>query len=348
MRSVGLCVMVVVAGCAGDPAEGGEEPAETRAAPAALAHSRCGWIGAQERAIGVATFVPNAAFFDAVHPMWYELGADSVSVTTLRGANDPEVIAAADASGVQLIPMVAGVEKGAVNLRGMIHDPAKRSAHVDNLVALAVDNGYAGLDIDYEKLWRAEDRPGYEAFIAELSAKMHDAGLQVSIAIPSFTAPNPSSAYEYAFLASQVDHIHLMGYDFHTLGTHEGPLAPLGWIEAVAAYAATTGDAEKFILGVPNYGVTPTRFRNSAASAAACGGGYATADGHMTSCRMASWKAGRAPHCDLDGERLSFEDTLSLEEKVAAAKAAGLGGVTYWTIGGEPPGFFEMVRRHFP
>jgi len=49
-----------------------------------------------------------------------------------------------------------------------------------------------------------------------------------------------------------------------------------------------------------------------------------------------------------------FDDLASHEEKVAAAaNAAGLAGITYWTIGGEPdrPGpksFFEMIRSYFP
>ncbi len=51
-----------------------------------------------------------------------------------------------------------------------------------------------------------------------------------------------------------------------------------------------------------------------------------------------------------------FEDLGSLEERVEAAQRGGLGGITYWAMGGEPeapgPGgprtFFQMVRSHFP
>jgi spore germination protein YaaH len=51
---------------------------------------------------------------------------------------------------------------------------------------------------------------------------------------------------------------------------------------------------------------------------------------------------------------LFFDDLASLEEKVVVAQNGGLGGITYWTIGGEPDqpsgplDFFQMVRSHFP
>lgn len=43
-----------------------------------------------------------------------------------------------------------------------------------------------------------------------------------------------------------------------------------------------------------------------------------------------------------------FDDLMSLEALVKVAKARGLGGVTLWTISGEPQGFADMVRRYYP
>ena len=43
-----------------------------------------------------------------------------------------------------------------------------------------------------------------------------------------------------------------------------------------------------------------------------------------------------------------FEDLPSMEEKIVAAKAHGGRGVTYWTLGDELPGYFELARKHFP
>jgi spore germination protein YaaH len=37
-----------------------------------------------------------------------------------------------------------------------------------------------------------------------------------------------------------------------------------------------------------------------------------------------------------------------MDEKIAIAKKHGARGVTYWTVGDELPGYFDMVRRNFP
>jgi spore germination protein YaaH len=318
--------------------------------PPAAAHARCGWLGADDTA-GYAVFAAHAAFFDVIHPDWYKLDTtDLQSVDALVGEGDATVLDAAAANHVTVWPLVAGVEKDANGdpyVRQMLADPAKIAANVKNLVDVAVSKGYVGLDIDYEGLWQASDRAPYESFIAQLSQAMHAAGKQLSIAVPALDNANSQSAWSYADLVGPLDVLHVMGYDFHSIGTHSGPLAPLGWIDAVNGQAAATGRADKFVLGVGNYGTTPTTFCNTQDCIARCGGSYATTTDHMATCPFGNWNAGRAPNCPTGNEQLFFEDTGSMEEKVQSAKSHGLGGITYWTIGGEPDGFFAMIAKYY-
>jgi spore germination protein YaaH len=157
-----------------------------------------------------------------------------------------------------------------------------------------------------------------------------------------------------------------MGYDFHYLGSHPGPIAPLGWLQQVFAYVASISSGtvkQKFILGMPNYalagpdsGVT-TWSGTSMDAINLLGGAYTSTTTHMSVCPLTNgvtMAAGLAPNgtSTVDGH-VYFDDLASLEQKVAAAQTAGLGGVTYWTIGGEPdrPGtrdFFTMVRAYYP
>jgi hypothetical protein len=332
-------------GSAGDAGTSGDASTSPRAA-----HARCGWLGADDTA-GYAVFAANAVFFDVIHPDWYKLDtSDLVSVDPLTGEGDATVLDAAAANHVQMWPLVAGVDddpSGRPYVRQMLSDPAKIAAHVKNLVNLAVSKGYVGLDIDYEHLWQASDRAPYESFIAQLSQAMHASGKQVSIAIPALNSDNGQSAWSYPDLVRPLDVLHIMGYDFHSIGTHSGPLAPLGWIDAVNGQAAATGHPEKFVLGVGNYGTTPTSYCNSQDCITRCGGSYATTTDHMLTCPFGNWTAGRAPNCPTGGEQLFFEDTGSMEEKVQSARAHGLGGITYWTIGGEPDGFFAMIAKYY-
>lgn len=322
------------------------------AATAAPRHARCGWIGADDTN-GYATFAAHADFFDVVHPDWYALADDGVALRTLTGAEDATVLTAAAAHHVQVIPMIAGADPGVETiLRAMMSDASKRAAHIENLVALAKSKGWSGLDLDYEHLWEASDRPLFTQFIREASAAMHAAGKTLSIAVPALADAGGANAWDYAALAELLDTLHVMGYDYHSIGTHAGPTAPLGWIEAVAAHAEATGHADKFVLGLPNYGTTPTWYGTLGDCLAACNGTYATQTTHMdgNNCSYnvdTHYVAGRSLNCTSANGALFFDDTLSLEEKVKSAKAHGMRGITYWTIGGEPAGFFDMIRRYY-
>jgi chitinase len=70
----------------------------------------------------------------------------------------------------------------------------------------------------------------------------------------------------------------------------------------------------------------------------------------MTGCAL-NWqgfKAGRSPNCSTSDGILYFDDLLSLEEKVAEAKRQGLGGISWWAMGGEVSGIWTMVQKYYP
>src|SRR5262245_27235068 len=119
-------------------------------ATAAVLHRRCGWIGPGDSA-GASVFAAHADWYDAIHPDWYALNSDSVTVRALSGADNATVRQAAAAHGVRLVPLIAAVEDASW-IRTMMSSPTLRSQHIRNLVALAVNKGYDGLDLDYEHL----------------------------------------------------------------------------------------------------------------------------------------------------------------------------------------------------
>src|SRR5262245_40549901 len=106
----------------------------------ATQHSRCGWIGQDFYESGVASFQANPAYFQAIHPVWYQIGADSLSIRALANAGDPRV-----ANGAAALEPTLMDSGSAAVLRTMLNDATTRSAHVDNIVALVVAQGYAGI-----------------------------------------------------------------------------------------------------------------------------------------------------------------------------------------------------------
>lgn len=333
-------------------------------------HRFCGWLyGSRNPSImngAYDTFAAHAAEMDAVHPTWYHLTSVSDISARSIGFEDLRVMGNTTASGkrTRLIPTIQAEDlPDRLFAHRIIHDPALRAAHVAALVDLAVSRGYDGLDLDYEHLdqtlgpgeSRRAERAAFSAFIAEAAAAMRAAGKELTLAVP-VQGGHPDEIYDYEALSAAADHVHIMGYDYHyEAGPHPGPVAPLGWIRDVVDRVGRIDGGrrkERFVLGVPNYGLRGSVVCSPTTSCLALAGpGYRTTTDHM---KHEGVDPGRSPNQILaSGEQLFFDDLASLEEKVEVARIGGLGGVAYWAIGGEPdrPGsrtFFQMVRAHFP
>src|SRR5581483_7414400 len=267
------------------------------------AHKRCGWIGGDAPADGLASFQANPDYFDAIHPVWFDLNPDG-SIKPNRYADDAGVTETAHAHGVLLIPLVNGADDAAY-VRAAMASPAQ---HVAQLVQLA--DKYDGLDLDYEHLWDVNDRPGYLALLKAAADALHARGKILTVASPA--QDRLSGAYDYVnMVAAGVDMIHLMGYDYHFLGgDHLGPLAPLGWIDSVGAYINGLGVQSHTMLAVANYAIGSGWYTPLAAEAIArCTGPVSDETDHMNSCPYGHPLAGTAPHCDTAQGPVWFENT---------------------------------------
>jgi spore germination protein YaaH len=333
-------------------------------------HRFCGWVEASgyvvpEQDPSYTTFAAHADDFDAVHPVWWHLSS-ATTLTATYGEGSATILNGTTATGKRtlLIPTITaadGAQPGYVVQ--MIGDATLRAAHVATIVQLVVSKGYDGIDIDYEHLPDSA-RAGYSQFASDLATALHAQGKTLSFAVGPDTTD--LGFWDFTALSAVADELHVMGYDYHSLGTHLGPVAPLGWIKQVVAYIQTIAGGTrtgKFILGIPNYGIagpdsgTAGWFGSSMDAINMVSGNYVTTTDHMTVCPYRNGgpvvDPGRAPNAQSSQGHLYFDDLASMEEKVAVAAAAGLGGLTYWTIGGEPdrPGprtFFQMVRSYFP
>lgn len=344
----------------------------TATTPVATNHHRfCGWLMptgyvAVDQDPNYADFIAHAAQFDAVHPVWYHLGS-TTTIATSFGEGAANVLAATTVGGktTKIIPTITADDGNQPTWTStIINNATLRAQHEAAIVSLVTSKHYDGIDLDYEHL-AVTDRAAFSQFAAELSALLHAQGKTLSFAVGAETVPGYAH-WDYTALAQSADQLHVMGYDFHYLGNHPGPVAPLGWLQQVFAYIATISSGtvkQKFILGMPNYalggsdtGVT-TWSGTSMDAINLLGGSYTSTTTHMSVCPLTNgvtMASGLAPNgtSSVDGH-VYFDDLASLEQKVAAAQTAGLGGVTYWTIGGEPdrPGtrdFFTMVRAYYP
>ncbi|HZS38349.1 MAG TPA: glycosyl hydrolase family 18 protein [Polyangia bacterium] len=311
------------------------------------AHRRCGWIGADTAAAGTAAFVANADYFDAVHPKWFTLNPDGTP-RAIAFTDDATVTDTARTHHVLLIPLIDSDTPD--YLRTILSSPQNIQAHAQALAQLAAQHNYDGLELDYEHLWSAADRAPFLALVAAASAALHAEGKVLTLALPAMDHDDGNNAYDYTQLQNSADVMHLMAYDFHYLGgDHLGPLAPKGWVAAVVARVASLGQPGKFVLGVANDGIGNGWYGSTADVIARCQSGtYSTVTDHMQTCSYGPREAGVSPHCTTSQGDAWFEDASSVGEKVGLAKAQGFGGIGYWTLGGEPGGFFDAIKAAYP
>ncbi|MGI4791671.1 MAG: glycoside hydrolase family 18 protein [Janthinobacterium lividum] len=235
--------------------------------------------------------------------------------------------------------------------RAAYSDP-HRAAFVKNLVQRVVTRGYDGLDIDMEPL-ESTDAAGYEAFIRQLRAEMHTANPRLLLTAAASNQPEIFGA-----VSSQFDQINLMTYDLSGPWTgfktwHNAALYGNGsqMMNPGQPFPSAQGMVQRYVqAGVPR--------TKMGIGAAFYGCVWSGADGPGQSIQGVTvnasvdydtlmntyyqpghyhWDAqAQAPYLSIDGPQkqfVSYDDERLCAEKVAYARAEGLGGVMIWELG---------------
>jgi chitinase len=224
-------------------------------------------------------------------------------------------------------------------------DPALLAHLAGNIARFLEANGYDGLDVDWEPMPRDEEQGrAHAAFLRAMRAALPGRLLTVDTSAPRFIRWND--------VASSVDWIHLMGYDYHGWEEHAGHNAPLyptsrfkdpcgevsvfGTVEAyLGAHGIPPG---KLLLGLPFYGHSfpgPGLYLKSEGESRLW---TYTDVWHLLSrpdVVRAYDPTARVPsaHARDGRQHVSYDDAESLAAKVAYARSKGLGGVFLWALG---------------
>ena len=242
------------------------------------------WMTSPARPTGVDSAVANADLFEDVSPFWYSAtarrgGGVQVKLNPNFTNGDANVAWAMErlrAAGLVVLPAIADAS-GKGRMAQTLADPALRGQHIADLVALVVNNGYDGLDLDYENFAFSDGRSTWDAtlpvwttFVAELGAALHAQGKLLSATVPGpcdtrnrCGGRNGYWVYNIPGIAPHVDRIRIMAYDYTYNSV--GPIAPIDWVRANVEHAVTVMDAAKLQIGVPTYGRARTRTKSGGA-----------------------------------------------------------------------------------
>jgi spore germination protein YaaH len=305
---------------------------------------------------GFDAITANADLLSEVSPFWYHAGADGsiLPYQTEGGATyeDPSILSFLRARGILVIPSVTniidGVWDGALVSR-IIGDPVLAATNISNLVQLAVNNDYDGIDLDYENL-AASDRGAFSAFVTQLANALHAQGKLLTVNVYAKTSEPGSwdgpAAQDWTVIGAAGDQVRIMTYEYHWSSSGPGPIAPIEWVTQVLSFARTIIPPAKVMHGVPLYGYdwvgrsgVPVVWEEAVGLAAQ----YAAAI-NWDATSASPWfpyKPNRTPHT------VWFENAASVDAKLALTAAHNVGGVTLWRLGGEDPEVWVALRSRF-
>ncbi|MEQ1701193.1 MAG: HAD-IA family hydrolase [Ilumatobacteraceae bacterium] len=295
-------------------------------------------------------------------PFWFsargatDIGLDG-STTAEQG---PALINAIRTQGVQLLPaIVDGMPKG--GMAAVLADPVSRTAHVGAIVALVQQNGYDGIDIDYEGFAFVDDRatwettrPNWVAFIDELATALHADGKLLAVSIPPIYNGGRDGdsgywVYDYAGIGDAVDRIRIMAYDYSV--SEPGPIAPLDWVRSVVKAAKkAVDDDSKLVLGVPLYGrnwviatagtcpadaegTTPVTQRTVDELAAKRGAQPVQVEGTGESTFEYQLEVSDGVTTCTQTREVHYVDAAGARARVDIAREERIGGVAFWALG---------------
>ena len=235
-----------------------------------------------------------------------------------------------------------------------------KGTFIEQLVEIAGDERYSGINIDLESIAYSDDieadRAAFTAFIDDLAARLHTLDKQLIISVPAKFAESPDDdwayPYDLAALGQAADYLQLMTYDQHGPWGEPGPVAGLDWVDESSAYAAELVDPAKLLLGLPAYAY------DWDLGVFAAGEEDAVADVYWTDmpellalpgARVERDAAANSPylHYSLDGDEhvVWYEDAASIRAKASLVGHYNLGGIAVWALGQENASFWQAANE---
>ncbi len=211
---------------------------------------------------------------------------------------------------------------------------------IDQLYRAVEDNGYAGVNIDFEYIL-PENRIRFAQFVGRVRKRMSAGGYRTSVAL----APKVSDTQkgllveglDYYLLGESADFVFLMTYEW---GYTYGPpmaVAPADKVRQVLDYAVTRIPAEKLIMGIPNYGYDwPLPYERGLTRARTIGNVEAVRIAAENGAEIRYARIAQSPWFTYmsagQSHEVWFEDPRSIMAKLDLAGEYGLSGIGYWNL----------------
>lgn len=311
------------------------------------------WMPGQNIEEGQKSLEKNLDLFDQISPFEYKVEKDGeISRVTSVLTNDLKEKLKSRA--IKIIPSITNNFDENDKASNILRDERKRKAHLDYILNEVKEQGYDGIDLDYENL-KEETKEEYSRFIEELSSRLHAEGKILSVTLQAKNSDYQTwrgpGALDYEKIARHADQVRLMTYDYSRPDTSPGPISPISWFEQIIDYAQEKAAKEKIIVGLPFYGYRwcLEKVNDDCQSKGLVFEGVKNiVEKYKPEVKWNEETKSRWFLYEDENKNkyaLNFEDNQSLEEKLRVIKDEEVGGVVIWRLGGEDAENFDVLRR---
>lgn len=193
---------------------------------------------------------------NVVSPAFFRLDSNGI-VQANVGSEGEKYITWAHKNNYKVWPMISNAGDGMLKVTSdIMNDYEKRQKLIEQIVKMCKTYKIDGINIDFENM-KKEDKNLYSRFIIELTPRIKDLGLVISVDV---TAPDGGDTWSLCFdrnvIGNVADYIVFMAYDeYGTSSIKAGPTAGYDWVELSLNKFLKTEEikADKIILAVPFY-----------------------------------------------------------------------------------------------
>jgi spore germination protein YaaH len=186
-----------------------------------------------------------------LYPTYFSCGAEG----EVLGKDEPLVTHWAVARKIEVLPRVNC--QNPTEEENILNNPVDRERMINQLAEMCQTYGYQGVQIDFEGAPPSERGP-FTAFITALAERLHAQGDKLSTTVTAKyynIMSGRAAMYDDAALSGPSDYMFVLDWGIHWTTSKPGSIDEMAWFKRVAEYTATLPNRDKFVLGMPMYGI---------------------------------------------------------------------------------------------
>ncbi len=289
------------------------------------------------------SFAGNTDKITTIAPFLYQVDKNG----NISGQNKSQLTQTANTKGIKVLAVVTNIKSSNFSkevISTMLRNKSARSRTISRILRLIKEEGYSGVNIDFEGV-PSRDRPYLTAFFRELASVLRSHNYLVTAALPAKTAKEEwsswSGAFDYQAIAPYLDMGIIMTYDQHYAKGPAGPVASQEWVENVLRYSLRHFPPQKLVMGIAAYGYVWNNRSGKALN-------YSAIESLITQYKVTpKWHDHyQTPYFTYTKSGVKhevwYENRYSTAAKMKLVNKYNLRGIALWRLGYEDPGIWKV------